>query len=819
MGRVFGRKRADWAQDSTTLPNMAHSDATIAELQEEISHLRERVREVRAPARTAAPASGRLPRSWRHRSSPAFRYAVAILLVGIAWLTTVALKDSLRAAYFQTPFFFCAIVLSSWFGGFGTGMCSTLLSVVLLGQFFPQPLYNPGFSANDLPRFAVFVLAGGFISWLGGRQRRDEEALLSAREELEEKVRARTIDLQGANEKLVDEIAERIRQKTRAEARTESVIRANKTIPASLSNLSDTNDVDRLLGEVLSVIVEYLGEEGGGVWLYDAEHERLRLRVVFEDGKIKSAHDSQHPGAMLPDAQGLRTRSGVGASLLTRFKDNVAAILHPQDIATLAELSPYRDYLANRGVRSLLGIPLLAADEFLGMISVRSRGDSLLPTDEIAFVQALGVHAALALKMSHLAEFERQAVVAEERREAIVRSREALDRIAGAGRATLQRLAEDPDLNTFLDHVLEVSVEQFGAIGTSVWLGDPATGVCTQYIGYRRGDLRSAESPCYEHHFELVNENEAEAFRPTQGRIVIHRETDFETLSPYQERRAYLRALGIRTLFRIPLFFGAEARGIFTLKFSSERTLSPEEDGLAHTLANQVVLALELTKLSEKAKAAALADERNRMAADVHDTLAQAFAATLLHLRSMPMEGASAELQSHWDFAQDTAKEGLAAARRTMNAMRTVSPTDSRSLPERMADRVRQVAARTRASTKVRFQLQGDAVQLPWAVEDELERLATEALFNAERHAAASEISVKLDYLSENGLRLRVRDNGRGFDQGESPGAGLGLRSMHERAERIGASFTLITESGRGTEIVVLWLTDRARAGLETDAL
>jgi signal transduction histidine kinase len=214
---------------------------------------------------------------------------------------------------------------------------------------------------------------------------------------------------------------------------------------------------------------------------------------------------------------------------------------------------------------------------------------------------------------------------------------------------------------------------------------------------------------------------------------------------------------------------------------------------------------LELTKLSEKAKLAALADERNRMAADVHDTLAQAFAATLLHLRSMDLSGTSETLQSHWRYAQATTADGLAAARRTINAIRTEGPADPRALHDRLAERAGQVAARTHPHAQVNFQLGGEPFRLPWTVEDELERLASEALFNAERHAAAREITVTLDYLPGEGARLCVRDDGRGFDEADSPGAGLGLRSMHDRADRVGASFTLITEPGRGTEIVVLW--------------
>jgi signal transduction histidine kinase len=593
---------------------MADSGASVAELQEEISRLHERVREAESRAEIAVPAGVRLPRSWRHRSTPAIRYAAAVLLVCAALLITVALKDSLHAAYFQTPFFFCAIVLSSWLGGFGSGICSTVLSILLIEYFFAQPAYSLGFLTNDIPRFAVFLFAGGFISWLGGRQRRDEEALLRAREELEEKVRARTADLEIANEKLKAEVAERVRQKARAEARTASVMRANETIPASLSNLGDTHGLGGLLGEVLSVIVEYLGEEGGGVWLYDAERDRLRLHVVFEDGEIKPAHESDHPDTALSDEQALAIEQGHGgSSLLHLFKNNVAAIFRSEAIATLPYLAPYRDYFTRKRTRSLLCIPLLAADELLGLISVRCRRNNNPSADEIAFVQAIAIHASLALKMSDLAEIERQAVVAE---------------------------------------------------------------------------------------------------------------------------------------------------------------------------------------------------ERNRMATDVHDTLAQAFAATLLHLRSMEMTDVSTEVQSHWKFAQDTSSEGLAAARRAMNAIRTAAPADTRPLAERLADRVQQIAARAGADTKVRFQLQGEATALPWAVEDELERLASEALFNAERHAAAGEISIKLDYSSGKGLRLRVRDDGRGFDQARSAGAGLGLRSMHDRAERIGASFTLITENDRGTEIVVLWMRD-----------
>ena len=395
-----------------------------------------------------------------------------------------------------------------------------------------------------------------------------------------------------------------------------------------------------------------------------------------------------------------------------------------------------------------MGVPLLAADEFIGMISVRSRLDSGSAPDEISFIQAIAIHASLALQMARLAEIARQAVVAEERREAMTRSKEALGRIADAGRAPLQRLAENPHLEAFLEHVLAVSMEQFEALGACVWLGDPSTGACSRYISYQRGDPNLKVEPGYKYHFDPGSEAEIEAIGPVQGRIDVHRGPEFERFTAYQE---------------IPLFFGVEVLGVFVLQFDHERVLPPEEEGLAHTLSNQVVLALELTRLSEKAKDAALAYERNRMAADVHDTLAQAFAATLLHLRSMEMTRVSVDSQSHWKFAQENAAQGLAAARRAMNEIRTAPPANSLTLAERLAERVRQVAARSRSTSIVRFQVRGEVATLCWAVEDELERIAGEALFNAERHAAAGVIEVELDYLSGSALRVLVRDDGRGL--------------------------------------------------------
>jgi hypothetical protein len=109
----------------------------------------------------------RLTRSWRHRWPIAVRYAAAILLVGLAWTITFALRRSVDAPSFQTPFFVCAIVLSGWIGGAGPGLVATLLSIFAIEFTFTEPRFTFGLTLSEIPKFTVFFLTnmnccGGF---------------------------------------------------------------------------------------------------------------------------------------------------------------------------------------------------------------------------------------------------------------------------------------------------------------------------------------------------------------------------------------------------------------------------------------------------------------------------------------------------------------------------------------------------------------------------------------------------------------------------------------------------------------------------------
>ena len=141
-------------------------------------------------------------RSTRPSTAFVLRYGLAVLSVAAA----LSITQLLRAYFETTPnsLFFCAIVISSWFGGLGPGLLAGLLSVGVIDYF-----HTLGVNAEDVPRLAVFLVSAASISWLSGEQRRAKESLRQARDELELKVQERTAELRQINEELRAEIAER----------------------------------------------------------------------------------------------------------------------------------------------------------------------------------------------------------------------------------------------------------------------------------------------------------------------------------------------------------------------------------------------------------------------------------------------------------------------------------------------------------------------------------------------------------------------------------------------------------------------------------
>jgi signal transduction histidine kinase len=211
-------------------------------------------------------------------------------------------------------------------------------------------------------------------------------------------------------------------------------------------------------------------------------------------------------------------------------------------------------------------------------------------------------------------------------------------------------------------------------------------------------------------------------------------------------------------------------------------------------------------QLLTQAREAGAGDERQRMAREIHDTLAQGLTGIITQLEAAQQTGREDERERRISNAKRLARDNLAEARRSVQALRPQALEDSR-LPEALADEV----ARWSVTSGVAGEMEttGQARLLHPEVEVTLLRVAQEALANVAKHAGASRAGVTLSYM-EDVVSLDVRDDGAGFAvagcngqlAGETPASGgFGLISMRQRVSRLAGQLEIESELGAGTAV------------------
>jgi signal transduction histidine kinase len=271
--------------------------------------------------------------------------------------------------------------------------------------------------------------------------------------------------------------------------------------------------------------------------------------------------------------------------------------------------------------------------------------------------------------------------------------------------------------------------------------------------------------------------------------------------------RDFNRASGVRVLHVAPLNLAPKTLGWIGLSSCADSEC--ERLWLAALLdatARQATLALYYSRLVEQSlleeRRKAVLEERNRIARDIHDTLAQGFGAILMQLQAAQRGAAKLPptLNRSLETAVHLARTHLVEARRSVAALRPHS--DEREDVPTALHRMVDLAQRT---NEMPVDLVVDELP-PFepGVEREIIGIAQEALTNAVRHSQARRIVVHAGSVRGVGFRLSVTDDGRGMARDLGTG-GFGMTSMRERAERIGAELTFVTAARAGTEVVLAW--------------
>ena len=400
--------------------------------------------------------------------------------------------------------------------------------------------------------------------------------------------------------------------------------------------------------------------------------------------------------------------------------------------------------------------------------------------------------------------------------------RESLEHRRAECRATMQAevvklaldlLVREPDVEGFFGGLTKTMVEESESYACAVWLLDPSSNASRLWMAYVGDRLftppKSGASPTVD------DGGDAFPCDSLAAHLAGYASGWTQTIEypPGDARlpcavREFVEREGCGAIIATPLLLGTRTLGWMTVHMHS----AVETESywwrvvLIEAIARQAALALHHSRLMDQIRVEerrkAVLEERNRLARDIHDNLAGGFAAILMQLQAAQRNVAAVPpaVVSSINVAVDLARTHLTEARRSVGALRPTVTSD-----EDIAAALQRLTALNQRTTSVPIELVVDELpRLGDGVEREIVAIAQEALTNAVRHANAKRITVRAATVESVGLRLSVADDGRGIPR-EPRSGGFGMTSMQERAERIGASLTIVTAPRSGTEVVLAW--------------
>ncbi len=242
--------------------------------------------------------------------------------------------------------------------------------------------------------------------------------------------------------------------------------------------------------------------------------------------------------------------------------------------------------------------------------------------------------------------------------------------------------------------------------------------------------------------------------------------------------------------------------GVFSVLGRADKEFHQDDINLLSLIADQTGVAIENARLYERAQKLAVSEERRRLARDLHDAVTQSVYSLTLFAEAGQRALNSGDLEDTASYLEDMGKTAQSALREMRVLLHELRPLDleNEGLIEAIQNRLEAVERRV----GIKAHLHSDVTaELPSHLEKELYRIVQEALNNTLHHASAEKVSVRLQQTGEQ-LVVKISDDGVGYDltTHESKGR-MGLETMHERCQRLGGEFEIVTAPGEGFEVNV----------------
>lgn len=259
---------------------------------------------------------------------------------------------------------------------------------------------------------------------------------------------------------------------------------------------------------------------------------------------------------------------------------------------------------------------------------------------------------------------------------------------------------------------------------------------------------------------------------------------------------------GLRYHATVPIYAHGKKLGLMNASSRDERALTADELRLLSTIGDMLGMAIERARLFRRGAETGAAEERTRIAREIHDTLAQDLTAIALQLETVDAlieaDHDSDKVHKLVTQALVRARQGLDETRRSVMNLRA-APLEGQTMSEALAALAHDYGGRWNLAVQTDLKPVRD---VPPHIENGLFRIAQEAFSNIARHAGATGFSVILRQ-QRGHIQLVITDDGRGFAVADVPDDRYGLIGMNERAILLGGQCVISTAPGQGTRIDV----------------
>ncbi|MEO1519294.1 MAG: GAF domain-containing protein [Cyanobacteria bacterium J06633_2] len=505
-----------------------------------------------------------------------------------------------------------------------------------------------------------------------------------------------------------------------------------------------------------------------------------------------------------------------GPFLTAQMRQGVAASYLVADL-------PEKDrLLMNRqGATATLFVPITVGQMLWGFIHFDSNRSEprLYGEVEISILRVAAESIAAAIARQAQDEALRkseQAILAEREKAAQERAAELSKTNEVIGQS-LSTLTSNPELDKFLIQLLSRVSKQINAHEANLFLYDEATDALSKRITIQGAFIYKGAAPSdpelfkqpFPTHTLSIWEMLLSSTKPLTLDTSNPEVTQLywpESVPDYASQDSCSTVCAIMKVGNKPI-------GLISFAFRKTAAVTDEQLEFIQALINQATLAIHLTALAKENQSSVLTAERNRLAREIHDTLAQAFTGVSLQLEAVRGLASQAthnpnaapqilsQVQIYIRRARDLARQGLSEARRSVLALRSEA-LETDELPEALRKVVAAAAHNTNLQTY--FYLEGQPASLSDDLQLNLLRIAQEAITNTIRHSQATQLDMTLTFM-EDYVRLRIADNGVGFDTASLlEVSGFGLVGIRERADRLGGTFELHSTLGVGTTLSII---------------